>query len=92
MVKACEELSELQTVILQEVNKHDKYPVEDIAGLTEELADTYVMLKQLEIINLLDDRDLQPVIDHKLRRTLERIDNERWKEEGKNEETDVHRR
>ena len=76
MVKACEELSELQTVILQEVNKHDKYPVEDIASLTEELADCYVMLKQVEIINLLDDRDLQPVIDHKLRRTLERIDNE----------------
>lgn len=80
MVKACEELSELQTVILQEVNKHDKYPVEDIASLTEELADCYVVLKQLELINCLDDRDIQPLIDFKLKRTMERIDNERWQE------------
>lgn len=74
MVKACEELSELQTVILQEVNKHDKYPVEDIASLTEELADCYVVLKQVELINCLDDRDIQPIIDYKLKRTMERIE------------------
>lgn len=92
MVKACEELSELQTVILQEVNKHDKYPVEDIASLTEELADCYVVLKEVELINCLDDRDISPIIEAKLARTLERIDNERWKKEGENEETNVHRR
>ena len=86
MVKACEELSELQTVILQEVNKHDKYPVEDIASLTEELADCYVVLKEVELINCLDDRDIQPIIDYKLKRTMERIDNERWKEKGENEQ------
>lgn len=73
MVKACEELSELQTVILQEVNKHDKYPVEDIASLTEELADCYVVLTQVQMINCLDSRDIQPIIDWKLHRTLERI-------------------
>lgn len=92
MVKACEELSELQTVILQEVNKHDKYPVEDIASLTEELADCYLVMKEVELINCLDDRDIQPIIDFKMKRTLERIDNERWKEKGENEETNVHRR
>lgn len=92
MVKACEELSELQTVILQEVNKHDKYPVEDIASLTEELADCYLVLKEVELINCLDDRDIQPIIDFKMKRTLERIDNERWKEKGENKETNVHRR
>ena len=92
MVKACEELSELQTVILQEVNKHDKYPVEDIASLTEELADCYLVLKEVELINCLDDRDIQPIIDFKMKRTLERIDNERWKEKGENEETNIHRR
>lgn len=91
MVKACEELSELQTVILQEVNKHDKYPVEDIASLIEELADCYVVLKQVELINCLDDRDIQPLIDFKLKRTMERIDNERWKEKV-SEEKDIHRR
>ena len=85
MVKACEELSELQTVILQEVNKHDKYPVEDIASLTEELADCYVVLKQVELINCLDDRDIQPLTDFKMKRTIERIDNERWKKEGQEE-------
>ena len=92
MVKACEELSELQTVILQEVNKHDKYPVENIASLTEELADCYVMLRQIEMINCLDSRDIEPIIEGKLARTLERIDNERWKKEGESEETNVHRR
>lgn len=92
MVKACEELSELQTVILQEVNKHDKYPVEDIASLTEELADVYVMLRQIEMINCLDSRDIEPIIEGKLSRTLERINNERRKEKGENEEKDVHRR
>lgn len=92
MVKACEELSELQTVILQEVNKHDKYPVEDIASLTEELADVYVVLKEVELINCLDDRDINPIIDAKLARTLERIDNEQRKEEKVSEEKDIHRR
>ena len=77
MVKACEELSELQTVILQEVNKHDKYPVEDIASLTEELADCYVVLKEVELINCLDDRDIQPLISWKLDRTLKRIEKEK---------------
>ena len=92
MVKACEELSELQTVILQEVNKHDKYPVEDIASLTEELADVYVMLTQIEMINCLDSRDIEPIIEGKLARTLERIDNEQRKEEKVSEKANIHGR
>lgn len=92
MVKACEELSELQTVILQEVNKHDKYPVEDIASLTEELADVYLMLTQIEMINCLDSRDIEPIIEGKLARTLERIDNEQRKEEKVSEKTNIHGR
>lgn len=71
-VKACEELAELQTVILQDWTKGSV----NIAALTEEIADVYVVLKQLEIINFLDDRDIQPIIDYKLDRTLNRIKDE----------------
>lgn len=73
IVKAAEELSELTTVILQVITKNEK----DIAHITEELADVYVMLKQLELIFCLDDRDIQPIIDAKIERAI----NEFWKEE-----------
>ena len=71
LYKAAEELSELQTLVLQDANENGKVPVSRIA---EEIADVYVMLKQLEIINFLDDRDIQPIIDYKLERTLHRIE------------------
>lgn len=71
LYKVAEELSELQTLVLQDANENGKVPVSRIA---EEIADVYVMLKQLEIINFLDDRDIQPIIDYKLDRTLHRIE------------------
>ena len=45
MYKAVEELSELQTVIVQEANENGKIPV---GKIIEEIADVYVMLAQLE--------------------------------------------
>ena len=66
-VKAAEELSELMTLLLQDANNNGKVPTSRIA---EEIADVYVMLKQTELIYLLDDRDIQPIIDYKLDRTL----------------------
>ena len=66
-VKAAEELSELMTLLLQDANNNGKVPTNRIA---EEIADVYVMLKQIELIYLLDDRDIQPIIDYKLDRTL----------------------
>lgn len=65
--KASEELSELMTLVLQDANNNGKVP---ISRITEEIADVYVMLKQLELIYLLDDRDIQPIIDYKVDRTL----------------------
>lgn len=65
--KAAEELSELQTLLLQDANKNGKVPV---GKIVEEIADVYVMLKQVLLIYQLDDRDIQPIIDYKLERTL----------------------
>ena len=70
LYKVAEELSELQTLVLQDANENGKVQIGRIA---EEIADVYVMLKQLEIINFLDDRDIQPIIDYKLDRTINRI-------------------
>lgn len=79
--KVAEELSELQTLVLQQANEYGKVPV---ACIAEEIADVYVMLRQLEVMLMLDDRDIQPIIDGKLDRQIERMgreDYERWKEE-----------
>ena len=65
--KAAEELSELQTLVLQDANRNGKVPV---GRIVEEIADVYVMLKQLMLIYQIDSRDIQPVIDYKLDRTL----------------------
>ncbi len=75
-VKAAEELSELLTLLLQDANCNGKVALNRIA---EEIADVYVMLKQTELIYLLDDRDIQPIIDGKLDRTLNR--RKTWDEE-----------
>jgi len=67
MYKVAEELSELQTIVIQDANESGKVPVSRIA---EEIADVYVMLKQLEIMYCMDDRDIQPIVDYKVERTL----------------------
>lgn len=65
--KTVEELSELQTLIVQDANQNGKVA---IGRIVEEIADVYVMLKQLMLIYQIDSRDIQPVIDYKLDRTL----------------------
>lgn len=65
--KAVEELSELQTLIVQDANKNGKVPV---GRIVEEMADVYVMLKQMQLVYHIDSRDIQPVIDYKLDRAL----------------------
>lgn len=69
--KAAEELSELQTLILQDANKNGKVPIN---RMIEEIADVYVMLRQLEIIYEIDSRDIEPVIEAKIDRTLNRME------------------
>ena len=86
-VKAAEELSELMTLVLQDANSKDKV---SIAHITEEIADVYIMLRQLEAIYFLDSRDLQPYIDFKLERTLGENRSVKWEEESR-KEANIHR-
>lgn len=76
--KAAEELSELQTVILQDANKDGKLSLDKII---EEIADVYVVLKQIELIYYIDDRDIQPIINYKIERTIERMESEKCSNE-----------
>lgn len=71
--KAAEELSELQTLILQDANKNGKVPK---SRIIEEIADVYVMLSQLKTIYQIDGRDIEPVIEYKVDRTLKEIGEE----------------
>ena len=71
--KAAEELSELQTLILQDANQNGKVP---LSRIIEEIADVYVMLSQLKTIYCIDSRDIDPVIDWKVERTLRQIEGE----------------
>lgn len=71
--KAAEELSELQTLILQDANKNGKVPK---SRIIEEIADVYVMLSQLKTIYCIDSRDIEPIIDAKVEMTLRQIEGE----------------
>lgn len=71
--KAAEELSELQTLILQDANKNGKVPK---SRIIEEIADVYVMLSQLKTIYCIDSRDIEPIIDAKTDRTIRQIEGE----------------
>ena len=70
MLKCCEELSELNTAILQHINKgnNDK-------AILEEMADAYIMLEQLKCMMPFGENVLEDMIDHKLDRQLDRIRN-----------------
>ena len=68
--KAVEELIELSEVLIKDMNKGDL----DRNGLYEEMADVLIMIGQLKIIYNIDTAALQQVIDMKIDRTLERMD------------------
>lgn len=68
--KAVEELIELSEVLIKDMNKGDL----DRNGLYEEIADVLIMIGQLKIIYNIDTAALQQVIDVKIDRTLERMD------------------
>ena len=70
-LKACEELCELQEVLLKDVNKPLANDVD--RGVVEELADVYIMLAQLEIIYDVDIQDLFEMIAYKLDRQRGRM-------------------
>ena len=69
MLIAIEELSELQKAIV----KYFRKPTEETRNdISEEIADVYVMLKQLEIMHK-NDTEIQKNIDYKIKRLQERI-------------------
>lgn len=68
--KTAEELSELQTLLLQDANKNGVVPIDRII---EEIADVKVMLRQVQLIYKIDSRDIDPVASWKIERTLNRI-------------------
>lgn len=67
--KAIEELLELSEVLIKDVNKGKVV----LDCLYEEMADVYIMLKQLMIIYSIDPDDLQQEIDRKIERTFDRM-------------------
>ena len=72
MLIAIEELSELQKAIV----KYFRKPTEETKNdISEEMADVYVMLKQLEIMHK-NDTEVQKNIDYKIKRLQERIKKE----------------
>lgn len=73
LVKAAEELTELQLILLQDHNKNFVY---DTTEINEELADVYIMLEQIKLIYSIDEIELNAEIDYKLHRQLKRIENE----------------
>lgn len=68
--KAVEELIELSEILVKYMNKGDL----DRDELYEEMADVLIMVEQLKIIYNIDTAALQQVIDMKIDRTLERMD------------------
>lgn len=73
LVKAAEELAELQLILLQDHNKNFIY---DVTEIYEELADVYIMLEQIKMIYSIDESELNNDIAYKLDRQIQRIENE----------------
>jgi NTP pyrophosphatase (non-canonical NTP hydrolase) len=72
---AVEEFSEL----IKEICKC-KRGNENIDGITEEMADCYIMLKQLEIIFDIDTGDIRHIINNKIDRLEKRLEEKRREE------------
>ena len=73
LVKAAEELAELQLILLQDHNKNFIY---DVTEIYEELADVYIMLEQIKLIYCINESELNGEIEYKLNRQIKRIENE----------------
>lgn len=79
-LKAIEELKELQKEILRSSSHHTQNSTASYNSMTEEVADVYVMLEQIVKIYNLSPDDIYAQIENKLRRTEDRIADERGSE------------
>lgn len=73
-IQTVQELSEL---ILLLTARQDQRGKDYKKRLTEEMADSIITIEQMKIANGITDDDITEVIVYKLRRTLERIDEEK---------------
>lgn len=69
---AIEELSELQKAIIKQIRKPCE---ENVATIAEEIADVYIMLKQVDIMYGIDSM-VQKNIDYKVKRLSKRVKEE----------------
>jgi NTP pyrophosphatase (non-canonical NTP hydrolase) len=74
---AIEEFSEL----IKEICKC-KRGNNNLDGITEEMADCYIMLEQLEIIFDIDDRDIEHIIKNKIHRLKCRLEEDTNESKG----------
>lgn len=75
LYKTAEELAELGVLVIQDANVPGKAKAEDVL---EEMADVYVMLKQLEVIYGFSEKDVDDEINYKVSRTLGRMSDVEW--------------
>lgn len=68
MLKAIEELTELAEVLIKVLTKNV-----GLERIMDEMADVYVMLEQVRILNFIDGKELDDKIDEKLERQVNRI-------------------
>ena len=69
MLKCCEELSELEAVILKHINKDTNNTDE----VLDEMADVYIMLEQMKNVFPFGENILTDRINYKLNRQMDRI-------------------
>ena len=68
IIKAMEEFGELITELAKELNGQGSFE-----HISEEMADAFVMLKQLQLIFDIDGEDLEAICKSKIVRTMNRI-------------------
>ena len=68
-LKAIEELTELEELIIKDVNGKEVYQ----KAIQEEIADVFVMLNQLLLIYGISDSAIDAEVNRKLKRTIERM-------------------
>ena len=69
-IQAIQEFSELTQAITKDINNQGSRE-----NLIEEMADSKIMLEQMQLLFDVDDQDLEKIMDKKIERQLTRIKN-----------------
>lgn len=75
-IRDCEEENRMHNFIFEEVRQ------DYLKHIAEEMADCYVLLNQFKEYYDIDDVELEELIEYKVNRTLERIENGYYEKEG----------